>query len=127
PVPVQFHPVEEPGEARGAAPAEGDVAELRRTMSADVGVVRDAAGLRRALAVIERLTARNRSPRFANMLDTARLIAIAALARTESRGGHYRSDYPEPNPAWKHRTFITLADARFLEEMAMPERAAAGA
>ena len=49
--------------------------------------------------------------RFRNMLTTAKLIAAAALMRTESRGGHYRSDFPEPDPAWRHRTFITLADA----------------
>ena len=49
--------------------------------------------------------------RFRNMLTTAKLIAAAALARTESRGGHYRSDFPSRDPAWRHRTFITLADA----------------
>jgi succinate dehydrogenase/fumarate reductase flavoprotein subunit len=30
----------------------------------------------------------------------ARLIARAALLRTESRGGHHRSDYPNPDPQW---------------------------
>jgi L-aspartate oxidase len=85
---------------------------LRHTMSDKVGVIRDRAGLEAALAVIATLEARNRSPRFGNALTAARMIAAAALKRTESRGGHYRSDYPAQDPAWRHRTFMTLAEAR---------------
>ncbi|HYC66839.1 L-aspartate oxidase [Brevundimonas sp.] len=68
-----------------------DLALLRRTMSAGAGVVRDAAGLKRALTVLDRLDARAPD---ASPLVTARLIVEAALARRESRGGHYRSDFP---------------------------------
>jgi len=125
PVAKLMHPVEEADDARVAEPPAADVAELRRTMSADVGVMRDAAGLRRALGVIAGLSARNRSPRFANMLDAARLVAAAALARTESRGGHYRTDHPEPEPAWRHRTYLTLAGAKAAAAAAAPEPAAA--
>ena len=64
---------------------------LRDTMSRCVGVVRDAAGLTGALAVIGGLEAATPG---ALPLMAARLIAEAALARRESRGGHYRSDYP---------------------------------
>ena len=99
-----------PGDGTGE-PDAGDVRLLRRTMTDDVGVVRERTGLVRALGVIATLEAKNRSPRFANMLAAARMIAAGALVRTESRGGHYRSDYPNADPAWRHRTFMTLAEA----------------
>ncbi len=126
PMPEIMQPVAEPNGLGVADPQA--VAELRRIMAADVGVVRDAAGLRRALAAIEALQARDGSMRFRNMLTTAKLIAAAALMRTESRGGHYRSDFPEPDPAWRHRTFITLDDAdRIAGGGAVEHRVAVGA
>jgi L-aspartate oxidase len=91
---------------------------LRGTMSNDVGVVRNREGMERALSVITSLDAKNRSPRFRNSLAAARMVAAGALNRTESRGGHYRSDYPEPDPVWHHRTFMTLAEAEGIAEHA---------
>jgi L-aspartate oxidase len=38
-------------------------------------------------------------------------MAFCALQREESRGGHFRSDFPEERKEWKHRTFIELANA----------------
>jgi L-aspartate oxidase len=64
-----------------------------------------------ALAVIAEIEAHNRAPRFRNALTAARMIATGALARTESRGGHFRSDYPDHDPAWRHRTYMTLSEA----------------
>ena len=101
-------------------PDPSDKAFLRRTMSEHVGVVRDKAGLETALAVIATLESKNRSAHFADMLVAARMIATAALARTESRGGHYRADYPAADPAWHHRTFMTLAQAGALAAPAAP-------
>ena len=100
-------------ERQAGAPmaTDAEVALLRQTMSLDVGVVRDRAGLVRGLGVIAGLAAGTRSTRFLNMLTAAKMIAAAALARTESRGGHYRSDFPEADPVWQHRTFMTLSDA----------------
>jgi len=37
------------------------------------------------------------------MLEAARLIAEAALLRRESRGGHYRRDFPRPKNKWRGR------------------------
>lgn len=41
-----------------------------------------------------------------NLVDIAALILCAARFRTESRGGHYRSDYPETRPEWQTHTLI---------------------
>ena len=68
------------------------MAELRTAMTAHAGVVRDAAGLSALIALIDRLEVQH-GP--AAILLAARLIAQAALDRRESRGGHYRSDYPQ--------------------------------
>jgi L-aspartate oxidase len=75
------------------------LARLRRTMSAEVGVVRSEAGLTRALAVMDDLAMQTPD---APPLVAARLIAEAALARRESRGGHYRSDFPTPAAEARH-------------------------
>jgi L-aspartate oxidase len=74
-------------------------------MSRDAGVVRDAEGLSRLLALVDELEARHRR---CPPLVAARLVAACALARTESRGGHFRSD--ATSPAEPKRTFVTLAD-----------------
>ncbi len=84
---------------------------LRAVMSKYVGVSRDAAGLREAIKEIVSMEAENRSARFRNALTTAKLMAVSALRREESRGGHRRSDYPEAREEWQRRTFITLDEA----------------
>jgi L-aspartate oxidase len=75
------------------------LAELRQGMSDGAGVVRDAAGLTALVVLIDRLDARWPG---AAPVTAARLIAEAALARHESRGGHWRSDYPETAAPARH-------------------------
>ena len=88
-------------------------------MSAHVGVVRSAESLVTALDFIERLSAEaaTSSP-LANMAEAARFMTICALAREESRGGHYRSDFPDLADEAR-RSFITLSAARVLSAEAM--------
>jgi len=101
-----------------AVPEDAEViAALRRIMAEDVGVIRHAEGLQRALDQIGALERRVRSATVQNMLLVARLIALAALNRKESRGGHYRSDFPDADPAQASRSFMALAGG--------PDRAAA--
>lgn len=76
--------------------------EVRRLMWDDVGLIREGAGLERAVAALDGFAAAlaQSSPpagahaSLASLVTVGRLIARAALRRTESRGGHYRSDYP---------------------------------
>jgi L-aspartate oxidase len=84
---------------------------LRAAMTRHVGLERDAESLREALCVIARLEqASGGEPAKLNMLAAARLVTAAALARTESRGGHWRRDFPLTHKPGE-RTFMTLAEA----------------
>jgi len=65
---------------------------LRNAMTAKCGVRRNAKDLNELVNIIDRLI--NQVGR-ANPLVASRIIASAALAREESRGGHYREDFPE--------------------------------
>ncbi len=85
------------------------IAQLRRAMQDHVGVERSDEGLRTALAAIVRIDAMAGDDiELVNMTLAARFITVAALLRNESRGGHYRVDHPEPDPAQASRSFMTL-------------------
>jgi L-aspartate oxidase len=63
-------------------------------------------------------------PQTRNMATAALMVTAAALKREESRGGHFRSDFPQTDlPA--RRTFITLDEARAIagavSDVAAPE------
>ncbi|MDW8352497.1 MAG: succinate dehydrogenase flavoprotein subunit [Anaerolineae bacterium] len=106
--------------------------EMQAVMDDKVGVYRTGAGLEEAIDKIHELQARYKRIRIDDkgfkwntdlmeawelgaLLDLAEVTAFAALARTESRGGHYREDYPKRDDvnflkhsmAWKNGT-ITL-------------------
>lgn len=84
-------------------------------MSDHVGVVRTAEGLRTALRAIAALERDAPLPAFLNMTAAAALNAAAALLREESRGGHFRSDFPLPRDA-ACRSRLTLAEAKTLRD-----------
>ncbi|MBE3637965.1 L-aspartate oxidase [Mangrovicoccus algicola] len=88
------------------------VLRLRQAMTAGAGVIRDAAGLSRCLAEIAEIEAAARAcPVLVNMTATATLIAAAALLRRESRGAHFRSDFPRPAGGAGCRSRLTLQAA----------------
>jgi L-aspartate oxidase len=89
---------------------------LRALMSASVGVIRDGRGLAHAVATIRHVEANAAMPALQNMATAALLIAVAAYTRRESRGGHYRSDFPTSDAAQARRSFLTLAEARNLAQ-----------
>jgi L-aspartate oxidase len=100
-------------ESRQPQQAAEGARTLRKLMTANVGVIRDGAGLSRALAEIARLERESvDAPAPRNMATAALLVTAAALRREESRGGHYRSDFPKTDPKQAKRTFLTLDDAR---------------
>jgi L-aspartate oxidase len=87
-------------EALGSHPSALDREAIRDLMWRNAGLFRTREGLREAVERLER-AGQSGSPRSAdewrhrNLLTVARLIARAALRREESRGGHYRADFPQ--------------------------------
>ncbi len=92
-------------------PDAGTIDLVRQTMDTHVGVIRTGEGLAKALAVFDEIAARTHDVFTLNTLTAARLVAAAAWARRESRGGHWRADFPETDPTRAKRTFLTLAQA----------------
>ncbi len=88
---------------RGAAQVAADA--IRAVMWENAGIARTARGLRTARTKLEEIG--TRLPAGAteelNMLQTAQLVVEAALMRRESRGGHYRADYPRAKKVWRGR------------------------
>ena len=88
---------------RGAAQVAADA--VRSVMWQHAGIARTGKGLRTALTELDEIADRlpAGATEEANMVDTARLIAEAALMRSESRGGHFRTDFPKAKRKWRGR------------------------
>ena len=86
---------------RGAAQVAVD--SIRQLMWDHAGIARNSKGLRHCIERLEDIA--SRLPAGAteeqNMVDTAHLIAEAALMRKESRGGHFRRDFPKEKRKWR--------------------------
>jgi L-aspartate oxidase len=74
---------------------------VKRVMWERVGILRDRESLTRALREFEQIERSDLSTSSRNFVTLAKLVATAALWREESRGGHYRTDFPDRDEAWK--------------------------
>ena len=97
---------EGPQEGSGEAGAR---AEIRHLMWEHVGLERDQTGLASTVEAIDRLGDRIAATpsETRNLLTLGRLVTAAALARRESRGSHFRRDYPEARESLRSRTLWT--------------------
>ena len=74
---------------------------VKRVMWERVGILRDAVSLKRAIAEFEQISRSNLSVSSRNFVTLASLVAKAALWREESRGGHFRTDFPEQHEEFR--------------------------
>src|SRR5688500_4954859 len=88
---------------RGAAQVAAD--DIRQVMWDHCGIDRTAKGLRLGLEKLKGIESRlpEGATEETNMVETSLRIADAALLRKESRGGHYRSDFPRAKRKWSGR------------------------
>ncbi len=119
------------------------IVRLQAIMADDVGPFRTADKLARAIAAIDDL-ARDLGERpfggggrfdmrridwfdLRNMLLIARVVAQAALRRTESRGAHQREDFPGMLPEWRVNQMVRWRDGRIDLNSAPPAQGLAAA
>jgi L-aspartate oxidase len=98
-----------PARARRSAPAATpqacDPQPVRRILSDAVGVLRTREGLMHAIGALLPMAAAS------DAALAGLMIAVAALHREESRGGHFREDAPHADPAWARRVRWTMDEA----------------
>ncbi|PYX37630.1 MAG: hypothetical protein DMG75_06400 [Acidobacteria bacterium] len=103
--PGRSHPSKHAASSNGSVDAglEEFIGEIQDLMWKDVGIVRSRTGLKGAIQHLEQLSVRLAHPRTRrsyearNIHTASLLVARSALAREESRGAHYRTDYPTHN------------------------------
>ncbi|MDP1548520.1 MAG: FAD-dependent oxidoreductase [Anaerolineales bacterium] len=104
--------------------------EMKKVMFADVGIYRNEKDMQSALEKVRELKARFKNVgvtdtgkifntellnawELGNLLDIAEVVAMSAVNRKESRGGHSREDYPDRDDAnWLKHTLITQKDGK---------------
>ena len=74
---------------------------IKRVMWERVGILRDRSSLQRALTEFDQIAAGNLSTSSRNFVTLAKLVAAAALWREESRGGHFRTDFPDQHEEFR--------------------------
>jgi len=100
---------------------------VQRSMWEGAGILRDRKGLERTLATLNslrglRVTSKNPADKLLipMMLDNAEAIALSAMIREESRGAHYRTDFPETKDEWKKRIVLRIQEGECNVSYIMP-------
>ena len=93
-------------------PAQDQEAALRRLMWDHAGLVRHGAGLKQAVRALNTMATEDREPdETVNLWTVGRMVAAAALSREESRGSHFRTDFPQTDATWRRRLTWTYRSA----------------
>jgi len=93
------------------------IVEIQDLMWRDAGIVRNGSGLKRALEQLKQIAPRLAHPKSRrahealNLLTAGLLVARSALAREESRGAHYRTDFPAHNDSRFLRHSVVRGDS----------------
>jgi len=130
-LPPQADPVD-PSAGGGEAWAVDNAvrAPLQRTMTRGAGVLRSAESLAEAAAGLTALSAmrapaRNVAWEAANLVTVASALVAAATLRTETRGCHWREDFPDADDAWLGHLLATLGPDGTVGEAFQPLHAEA--
>jgi L-aspartate oxidase len=97
-------------------PVEAAVSQLQELMWKEVGIVRTGSGLKQAISRLEEIGQPISKPRSRreyearNLQIAGLLVARSALAREESRGAHYRTDYPDHNDVKFKKHSVALGE-----------------
>ncbi len=118
--PARVGPADRPA-STGFVVAEDIRHPLQRAMTAGAGLLRSAQSLAGATAALAELGATRSTPRTAtweatNLLTVASALVAAAVRREETRGCHWREDFPEASGEWlAHLLAAVEPDGRLTE------------
>lgn len=96
---------------------DGDRRAFQKTMTGGVGVLRSADSMAATLAALDGFGPGEPSTsawEMTNLLFVGRALALAALAREETRGSHWREDFPDPSDRWLVRLQTQVVDGEMV-------------